>query len=100
MGVFGEQIAVIVEQQKKKEQHQKKALTARYKKGMFLFGLDPDTLNVYQVPVEEKKTFVIGDEGKSERKASIHPSHLYVWALNEKNAHRKFRNIVKELFVK
>ena len=77
------------EVKQEKEQHQKKLLSTKYRKGLKLFALDPDK-GVYQVPIEENKTFNLFDKRKTaKRKATINPKHPIVWALNFRNAERK-----------
>lgn len=90
----------IVDQVKQeKEQEQKKLIRTKYRKGLTLFGLDPDTMNVYEVKVEEEKVAVFGEEPIVKRNAKVNPAHKYIWAMNEKNAHRKFGNMIKKLIL-
>ena len=74
-----------------------KPLRDRTRQGLSLFQCDPKTGDVYKVPVRDKfhasellsnPREIIG-EGKS--MAVINQEHLICWALNKKNAVRKFR---------
>ena len=76
-------------------------LRDRTKQGLSLFQCDPKTGDVYKVPVRDKfhasellsKPREVIGEGKS--MAVVNKEHLIVWALNKKNAVRKFRKQLK-----
>lgn len=84
---------VVDQVKKEKEQEQKKLLTTRYRKGLKLFALNPDSFEVYEVQIEKSETFVVGQKSKSKRNANINPAHSHIWAMNKNNAQRKFKNI-------
>ena len=70
--------------------------TKRPHPGMKLWGFDPISGQVYQVHISSKKvvtlnigTSVVQDTGTHQ--ATLHNDHRYLWAINPKNAIRKFR---------
>ena len=81
----------------KEERKQQKVGTFRKPyKNMILFQLNLKTLLVSAVEYAENKA-VITESGavKTEKKLVHNPECLYVWALNMKNAQRKFRNEIE-----
>jgi hypothetical protein len=107
-----------------KEQEAKKFSVGGYRKGLLLFAMDNVSLGVYQVEVkkkvvkekdlswekakdekEKKIGFVQDGDGvfagiavqnpsESSFNVNINPNHFHVWAMNKKNAMRKFKNML------
>lgn len=81
----------VLETRAEKEQQQKKLLTGKYRKGLKLFAMDPIKKRIYEVPIEKRKDFdVASNDEKANYKATIDKNHPMLWALNLKNAVRKF----------
>lgn len=89
-----------VESKIKKEVKQEYKLlgTGILKPGQKLFGMGDD-LKIYQVSIIRKKTVAYKNEKKaSSMKAQINPNHMFLKAINMKNALRKFRNMIRPIY--
>lgn len=77
------------------EQHVKPMLIGNYRKGLTLYGMNPDTGEVYLIEMTENEARVFNPaesdlaQSSSAYTAEINPTHWHVWALNPKNAARK-----------
>lgn len=61
------------------------------KRGQSLYAKDNETNEVYKVIIEQRKVFdTTKDKEVSTYKATVNPNHLYAFALNIKNAQKKF----------
>ncbi len=80
-------------QVKKRVKHEYKFIgRLKKRKGQTLFAMDNETLEIYKVKIQQKKAFdITKDKEISSYKAQINPSHFLMYALNFKNAQRKFR---------
>lgn len=77
-------------QEKKQKQEFKFIGSMRKRRGHKLFGLCPDK-GAYEVEIKDKKTFDMSKKNEhGQFKAVINPNHSMVFALNIKNAKRKF----------
>lgn len=86
-----------IERKTQKEQKAKKLMTGKYRKGLKLFAIDFQKMRIYEVGIQHRKDFVVGSNKKdSSRTADINPNHQHLWALNLKNAIRKFGLTVPE----
>jgi hypothetical protein len=75
-----------------KKKHEYKIIgSTKQKKGLSIFGMDEDR-NIYKVEILDKKTLDLskGQNGAGTKQAIINPTHNHVWALNKKNAIKKF----------
>lgn len=66
-----------------------------HKKGMVLFAYDTDKNEVYKVNIEKKKTISYTKTKGSHLRAYVNPAHPMLWAINQKNAARKFKKNLK-----
>lgn len=66
--------------------------SSKRKRGQYLFGYDPDTNTVYKVKTEKVIELDPYFEVEVQRvtRAHVAPTHKLVWAINYKNAIRKF----------
>ena len=60
------------------------------KPGQHLFALNIDNNRVYKVEVQQVKTIDFEKTDVSPNKAVVNPNHPMLWAINLKNAERKF----------
>lgn len=80
----------VVIQAELKKQHEYKLLgTGKKRNGLKLFELDMATGKIREVPIESRKTYDPLHR-VAKNKAVINPNNMYLWALNAKNAKRKF----------
>lgn len=100
-----------IEQQVKKEARQIMenlkqvgSTRSRLKEGLRLYALDNGTGDIYEVQVQkregERKTKKNGKGNfiiEGSHRADVNPNHKLIWALNLKNAHRKFANDTSNL---
>lgn len=100
-----------IEEQVKKEARQimensKQAgsTRSRLKEGLNLYALDNETGEIYEVQVQkregERKTKKNGKGNfiiEGSHRADVNPNHKLIWALNLKNAYRKFANDTSNL---
>ena len=92
MSLLTPKIKIESETQHEKKQEFKHLGSGTKKRGMFLFGLNTDTLEIYKVKVEKKKHFDVTKKKESAtNKAVINPNHKFLYAINLKNAKRKFK---------
>lgn len=80
---------ITVEQKAVAEQRQKRFSVGKFRKGLKLYAADFEKMQIYEVVIEDNKELVFGKK-ESAKKADINPNHPHVWALNIKNAKRKF----------
>lgn len=79
-----------------KKQEFKHIGNIKKKKGQFLFAMNPDTFEVYKVELQTKIFFDVSKKKEvGTHKAIINPKHPLMYALNEKNANRKFQFLTK-----
>jgi hypothetical protein len=64
--------------------------STKYIKGLKLFALNRETLEVYEIPIKTKKVIDLNEKSHSVNRIEINPKHPMIWALNMKNAIRKF----------
>lgn len=72
----------------------------RRRKGLNLYALDNETGKIYVIEVEDKKEVDLtaaftedqGVKRTGKFKAHVNPDHKLMWALNKKNALRKYAN--------
>jgi hypothetical protein len=64
--------------------------------GLRLYGYNPDEQKVYEVFIETEKTIDLKKDLASTHKSIVNPKHKMLWALNLKNAIRKFNNSFKQ----
>ena len=79
----------------KKQQEYKRIGSTRRKKGQFLFAYDPELEKVYKIEVEKISIIDIDKENVGTHKAKINPAHPMIYAINYKNAVRKFKKLLK-----
>ena len=80
-----------VHQEMTKKQEFKHIGSTRRKKGLKLFAKNPDNSQVYEVTVNHRKVIdMTSKTDKGAYKAVVNPSHKTLWAVNMKNALRKF----------
>ena len=83
---------ITINQKKEVKQEYKFIGTLKKRKGMFLFALNTDNLTVFKVELHERKVFDVQNKNeKSFYKAYINPKYPLVYAINIKNAKRKFK---------
>jgi|TARA_Y100000310_G_C20704425_1_gene834090 hypothetical protein len=75
-----------------KKQEFKLIGSQRKRRGQKLFALDRDNLKVYEVEIQRKEVAELNKKLKTTHKAVINPKHPMLWAINRKNAIRKFNN--------
>lgn len=76
----------------KKQQEFKFIGSVRRKKGQTLFAVDPQTREVYKVPMERRVALDLSNKKEvAKTKAVVDPAHPLIWALNIKNAKRKLK---------
>lgn len=80
--------------QTKKKQEFKQIGSTQRKRGQFLFALDPDTNIAYKVDVQKVTIADFTKSDASSHKAVINPNHPILWAINLKNAQRKFQKLL------
>lgn len=81
---------------KKVKQEHKQIGRVSLKRGMKMFGMGED-LKVYKVDIQENKAVAFETrKRKSHLKTTINPEHLFLQALNMKNAKRKFSKGMNE----
>jgi hypothetical protein len=91
MGILTPKNKIESRVQYEKKQEFKHLGAGTKKAGMFIFGLNPDTLEVYKVVVIKKKHFDITKKTETaSNKAVINPNHRFIHSINLKNAKRKF----------
>ena len=73
-----------------KKQEYKMIGRAFKRRGQYLFALNNTTNEVYKVPIQKVDTIDIQKKDASTNKAVINPNHKMLWAINLKNAKRKF----------
>lgn len=86
-----------IEQKTKTEQQVKKDVKKEFKflasgkmrKGLKIFGLNPDTMEVYEVEIVKNKDLNLANGAHGNSKAYLNPNHHYDWSLNKKNAEKK-----------
>lgn len=61
--------------------------------GMKLWALDKEKLEVYEVIILTKKVLKMDGKEKGTHKATVNPQHPTVWAMNGKNALKKFMKL-------
>jgi len=62
------------------------------KRGQFMFAWDTDKNEAYKVVLEEKTAYNVSEEkGVGKYNAKINAKHPMLWAINLKNATRKFK---------
>jgi hypothetical protein len=55
-------------------------------------GYTPDQENVYEIKIMVKEAYdIVKDKDRATQKADINPKHIMIWAINKKNAIRKFK---------
>lgn len=64
--------------------------TGIQKRGLKLFAMDASG-NVLEIKMQDKKTVDFVGAKKGKKMAFINPNNKFVWALNQKNAERKFK---------
>lgn len=85
-------------QQKEKQQEYKFIGSSTRKRGQFLFGLDIDKNEVYQIHLVAKKEFDITKHREvGHCQVTVNPTHPVLYAVNLKNATRKFKKRYEEL---
>lgn len=62
----------------------------RKKRGQKLFALDKEKLKIYEVEIHRKEVLDLTKKVKTTHKAIVNPKHPMLWAINIKNAIRKF----------
>ena len=78
-------------QQKEDQQEYKVIGSSKKKVGQFLFGLDINKNEVYQIRLEVKKEFDITKHKEiGHYQVTVNPSHPLLYASNLRNAKRKF----------
>ena len=91
-----EKLKIEYQQKRQVKQEYKFIGSVKRKRGQFLYALNLDKNSVYKVNIESKKAF---DITKKEEigiyKATINPSHPLLYAINSKNATRKFNKLYK-----
>lgn len=98
MGAFGSEVETVIEETVKKNQQSKPVFQGKYRKGLKLFFLDAETKMMGEVEIEERKDFHLNTrKGVGSKTANINRNHLHIWALNKKNAERKFRKILIQM---
>lgn len=78
-----------IEQKTMAEQKQKRFAVGKYRKGLKLYAADFVRMQIYEVEIRDREGVTYGKK-QSKKTADINPSHPHVWALNIKNAKRKF----------
>lgn len=76
----------------KKKQEFKIIGSQRKRRGQKLFALNKEKLQVYEVEIQRKEAVDITSKRQTSHKAVINPNHPMLWAINRKNAIRKFNN--------
>lgn len=74
--------------------------TRMRKGGLSLYGLNNETGEIYKLKIRDKGKKELGMKKNSKGnfiregkfKADVNPNHKLIWALNLKNAYRKFAN--------
>ena len=61
-------------------------------KGQKLYGFDTLKNTVYEVEIQKQEVIDIQKNKVSSNKAIVNPNHPMLWAINLKNAIRKFKN--------
>jgi len=64
------------------------------KRGMFIFAYDPDKKEVYKLDIQKRKTINFKRKDASYKRAFVNPKHKMLWAINKKNAERKFKKLL------
>jgi len=92
---------VEVTQEKEIKQEFKFLGSARRKKGQNLYSWNPLTGEVVQVNLTRRIAFDISKKQEQGNfKIVINPNHPLLWALNQKNAEKKFRKMLAHLKIK
>lgn len=76
----------------KKKQEFKLIGSQRKRRGQKLFALDKEKLEVYEVEIQRKEAVDLTSKRRTSHKAVVNPKHPMLWAINRKNAIRKFNN--------
>lgn len=78
-----------------KQKHEYKLIgSVKNKKGMRLFSFDPSTEKIKMVEIMDRKELDLTSGHTGKKKAVINPNNIHVWAINLKNAERKFNKIL------
>lgn len=88
-------VPVGVEAEQKKQHEYKLLGTGRKRKGLSLFELDMKTGDILRVKIESQKTYDARRK-TAKHKAIINEENLHCWALNAKNAKRKFLRMLNQ----
>jgi len=79
----------------KKKQEFKFLGSCKKKKGQKLYACNTDNFEVYEVEIIKRTTFdVMAKKEKSTHKTTVNPNHPHLFALNKKNAVRKFKKLL------
>lgn len=86
-----------IEHKEKTEKQIKKEVKKEFKflasgkkrKGMHIYGINPDTMEVYKVEIAKSNTLNVVTGATGSHKAYLNPNHEYLWAINFANAKRK-----------
>lgn len=62
-------------------------------KGAILWGLDKEKLEVYPIKLVSKKVLKLDGKEQGTHKVHVNPAHPLVWAINKKNALKKFMKL-------
>jgi len=82
-------------QEKKKKQEFKHIGDIPKKRGQSLYGINPDTKEVYKVIIEKKEVFDVQKKKETGTyKAIVNSEHRFIYALNIKNAKRKLNKLI------
>jgi len=78
-----------------KQQEFKFIGTGKKRSGQYLFAMNNETFEVYKVKLEKRKEFnVVSKTEIAINKAVVNPNHHFLYAINLKNAVRKFGKII------
>lgn len=80
------------------KQHEFKYIgSSRHRKGLTMYAFDIENRQIYVVEITKKVIFDITKKKEiAHLKAVLRPKHLHIYALNLKNAIRKFTRMLKQ----
>ena len=70
--------------------------SGKVRKGLGIYGINPDTRVIYEVELDVKRTLDLTKNSEhGTHRAFLNPNHQYEWALNRKNTERKLLKKLK-----